>query len=111
MSGAEALWSRETMGASGSVRHAGRRQPPRHRGRLRPCLWARDFVGTPRVGVRTSEYGQDYRLGYGVEVLQQGTLNLKLGVDAERRVSPVFGMREAAGAADQRVLGRASVQW
>ena len=53
------------------------------------------FVGTPRVSGRTSEYGQDYRLGYGIEVLQQGTLNLQLGVDAEHRVSLVFEMREA----------------
>ena len=69
------------------------------------------FVGTPRVGVRTSEYGRDYRLGYGVEVLEQGRVNLQLGIDAERRQNPVFGTRDAAGTADQRVLGTASVQW
>ena len=28
------------------------------------------FVGTPRFGVRTSEFGQDYRVGYGVDVLE-----------------------------------------
>ena len=55
--------------------------------------------------------GRDYRLGYGVEVLEQGRVNLQLGIDAERRVSPVFQLREAFGAADQRVLGRATVQW
>ena len=61
--------------------------------------------------MRTSEYGRDYRIGYGMEVLEQGKLNLQLGVDAERRVSPVFQLREASGAANQRVLGRATVQW
>ena len=27
------------------------------------------FVGTPRVGLVTSHYGRDYRVGYGLEVL------------------------------------------
>ena len=61
--------------------------------------------------MRTSEFGQDYRLGYSVEVVEQGRLNLQVGVDAERRVSPVFGVREDVGTGDQRVLGRATVQW
>lgn len=69
------------------------------------------FVGTPRVGVRTSEYGRDYRLGYGIEVLEQGGMNLQLGVDAERRESRVFHREEGSRGADQRVLGHASVQW
>ena len=69
------------------------------------------FVGTPRVGLRTSKYGRDYRIGYGMHVLEQGRLNLQLGVDAERRVSPVFQMHDDSGAADQRILGTASVQW
>ena len=110
MSSAEALWGRETMGAMGqNVMPVGGNRLDTEVGYSLP-LGAR-FVGTPRVGVRTSEYGQDYRIGYGVEVLEQGRLNLQLGVEAERRVSPVFQMREASGAADQRVLGRATVQW
>lgn len=52
----------------------------------------RRFVGTPRVGLRTSEYGRDYRVGYGVQVLEEGQLRLQLGVEAERRVSPVVGV-------------------
>ena len=68
------------------------------------------FVGTPRAGVRTSEYGRDYRIGYGMEVLEQGKLNLQLGVDAERRESPLFQMQEQGSGSDQRVLGRATVQ-
>ena len=29
------------------------------------------FVGTPRVGFSTSEYGQDYRAGYGLGLLNR----------------------------------------
>ena len=72
------------------------------------------FVGTPRVGLRTSEYGRDYCAGYGIQVLKEGQVRLQLGVEAERRVSPVFGLGQglgpAGGGADQRVLGQASVE-
>ena len=70
------------------------------------------FVGTPRVGVRTSEYGRDYRVGYGMQVLEEGQLRLQVSVEAERRMSPVFGFGHsvAGGGADQRVLGQASVE-
>ena len=27
------------------------------------------FVGTPRAGMRTSEYGRDFRVGYGMNIL------------------------------------------
>ena len=69
------------------------------------------FVETPRVRFSTSEYGRDYRVGYGMQVLKQGKLNLQLGIDAERRESPVFHLQERSGGTDQRVLGRATVQW
>ena len=111
MSGAEALWGRESMGGMGQDRlmGGGGNRLDTEVGYGLP-IGAR-FVGTPRAGVRTSEYGQDYRFGYGVEALEQGGVNLQLGVDAERRVSPAFQTREAAGAADQRVLGTARVSW
>ena len=71
----------------------------------------RRFVGTPRVGFTTSEYGQDYRFGYGVSVLDQGKLNLELGVDAHRRKSSLFSTGAGGSSTDQGVLGRATVQW
>ena len=37
--------------------------------------------------------------------------HLEVGIDAERRESPLFQMQEQAGGTDQRVLGRATVQW
>ena len=110
MSGAEALWGARRWAAWGqnALLGGGGNRLDTEVGYGLP-LGTR-FVRTPRVGVRMSEYGRNYRLGYGVEVLEQGRLNLQLGVDAERRVSPAFGMRQASGDADQRVLGRASVQ-
>lgn len=48
-------------------------------------------VGTPRVGFSTSEYGVDYRFGYGLRVLVQGGLNFELGVDAQRSESAIVG--------------------
>ena len=57
------------------------------------------------------EYGRDYRIGYGMQVLEQGRLNLQLGIDGERRESPIFHVQEQSGRTDQRVLGRATVQW
>ena len=68
-------------------------------------------MGTPRAGISRSEYGRDYRLGYGMQVLEQRKLNLELGIDAERRESPLFQMQEQGRGTDQRVLGRATVEW
>ena len=63
------------------------------------------FVGTPRAGVSTSEYGRDYRVGYGLGVLNRERLNLALGVDAHRRESPMLD------GTDNGVLGRATLSW
>ncbi len=111
MSGAEALWGRETMGGMGGnhLLGGGGNRLDTEVGYGLP-IGAR-FVGTPRAGVRTSEYGRDYRVGYGMQVLEQGRLNLELGIDAERRESPVFHLQEGSAGTDQRVLGRATVHW
>ena len=68
------------------------------------CLGSR-FVGTPRVGFSTSEYGQDYRVGYGLGVLDRDSLTVELGVDAQRRTSPLLG------GTSNGVVGRATVGW
>ena len=111
MSGADALWGRESIGAMGQdhLLGGGGNRLDTEVGYGLP-IGAR-FVGTPRVGLRTSEYGRDYRVGYGMQVLEQGRLNLELGIDAERRESPVFHLQEGSAGTDQRVLGRATVQW
>ena len=111
MSGAEALWGRESMGGMSheSVRGSGGHRLDTEVGYGLPI--GSRFVGTPRAGVRTSEYGRDYRIGYGVGVLEQGRLTLQIGVDAERRESSLVQMQEQGAGTDQRVLGRATVQW
>ena len=102
--GAEALWGRETMegvGARGGPAPGNRFDAEMGYGLP---LGGR-FVGTPRVGVRTSAAGRDYRLGYSLGVLGGGVLNLSLGVDAHRREGP------HTNGADHGVAGRVGVRW
>ena len=111
MSGAQALWGRESMGGMGQdpLLGGGGQRLDTEVGYGLPI--GSRFVGTPRAGVRTSEYGRDYRIGYGMQVLEQGRFELQLVIDAERRESPLFQMQEQNGGIDQRVLGRATVEW
>ena len=102
-SGAEALWGRETMAG---MAHGGVADGNRLNAEVGYGLPVGSrFVGTPRVGVSTSEYGRDYRVGYGLGVLDRESLNFDLGVDAQRRESPMLG------GASNGVLGRASLGW
>ena len=63
------------------------------------------FVGTPRIGLTTSEHGRDYRVGYGLGVLDRGKLNFELGVDAQRREMPTQGQ------ASNGFMGRGTLGW
>ena len=102
-SGAQALWGRETMG--GMV-HGGLAQGNRLDGDVGYGLpVGRRFVGTPRVGFSTSEYGQDYRVGYGLGLLDRESLAFELGVEAQRRNSPMLG------GTSNGMLGRATLGW
>ena len=101
MSGADALWASEAMVAgAGYHRPAGRRLDA-ELGYGRP-VGAR-FVGTPRVGVRSWKHDRDYRVGYGLGVLEGGDASVELGVDAQRRESRLLER------VDKAVLGRATV--
>ena len=103
-SGAQALWGRETMaGMANGGFAAGGDRVDADLGYGLPV--GRRFVGTPRVGFGTSERGRSYRLGYSLGVLDREGLRFELGVDAQRRESPMLG-----GAANG-VLGRASLGW
>lgn len=64
------------------------------------------FVGTPRVGLTTSRHGRELpgRL-YGLGVLDRGDVNFELGIDAQRRESPM------QGEASNGVMGRATLGW
>ena len=61
MIGAGALWGRETMGGMGHDTQFGSGNRLDTEVGYGLPIGAR-FVGTPRVGLRTSEYGRDYRL-------------------------------------------------
>ena len=102
-SGAEAMWGRETMAG---MANGGLASGNRLEGEVGYGLPVGSrFVGTPRVGVSTSEYGRDYRIGYGLGVLDRERLNLDLGVDAHRRESPMLD------GTDNGFLGRATMRW
>ncbi len=102
--GAEALWGNQmTYGPGSQQMYGAGGQVNAEVGYGLP-VGAR-FVGTPRVGLRTSQYGRDYQVGYGLGVLEQGTLNFELGVDAQRRESP------AEGGASNGFMGRATIGW
>ena len=104
MGGAEALWHGQMAYGPGSHPVAG------SGGRLDAEVGyglpaGSRFVGTPRVGLVSSEYGRDYRVGYGLGVLGTESLRFELGVDAHRRESPL------EGGADTGALGRVTLGW
>ena len=102
-SGAQGLWGRENMAG---MAHGGLAQGNRLDGEVGYGLpVGTRFVGTPRVGFSTSEYGQDYRVGYGLGVLDRESRTFELGVDAQRRTSPLLG------GTSNGVLGRATLGW
>ena len=102
--GAEALWSNQMAYGMGSHQMYGSGDRLDAEVGYGLPVGAR-FVGTPRVGVSTSQYGRDYRFGYGLGVLDRGDVNFELGVDAQRRESPMLD------GADNGFLGRATLGW
>ena len=103
-SGAEALWGRETLSgmARGGLGAAGSRLNA-DIGYGMPV--GRRLVGTPRLAVMASGMGRDYRLGYGLGVLDGGPLRFELGIDAQRRETPL------AGRTNHGVAARATLSW
>ena len=101
--GAEALWGRQTMAGMAQDGVANGSRLDAEVGYGLP-LGSR-FVGTPRIGVAATEHGREYRLGYGLGVLDRESLNLELGVDAHRRESPTLD------GTDNGFLGRATLGW
>ena len=102
--GAEALWSGGPLGRLGAYGTAGAA------GRVDAELGyglsvGSKLVGTPRMGFGTSAHGRDYRLGYGLGLIEADDVRFAVGVDAQRREGAM------AEGADNAVLGRATVQW
>ena len=83
MSGARALWGRQTMAALGAGSPESANRMNAEVGYALPV--GNGLVGTPRFGLTTSEFGRDYRVGYNLTVLRAGSMNFHLGVDARRR--------------------------
>ena len=102
--GADALWGNQmTYGTGSHQMHEGGERVDAEVGYGLP-VGAR-FVGTPKVGVSTSAYGRDYRVGYGLGVLEQGKVSFELAAEAQRREIPM------QGEASNGLLGRAAIGW
>ena len=101
--GAKALWGRETMAGLAHGGVADRTRLDAELGYGLPV--GSRFVGTPRIGVGTSEMGRDYRLGYGLTLFKRGATSFESGIDAARRESP------AQGTVEYGVQGRLTARW
>ncbi len=107
--GAQALWGRDSVAG---LAHGGFSQGNRLDGEVGYGLPVGNrLVGTPRVGFSTTQYGQDYRLGYTMGVLEASELQLQIGIEAEQRHIPSFLLPNQSDGREQRVLGRATVEW
>ena len=102
--GGEALWSNQMAYGTGSHQMYGSGERVAAEVGYGLPVGGR-FVGTPRVGLTTSQYGRDYRVGYGLGVLDRSDVNFELGVDAQRRESPM------EGGASNGFMGRATLGW
>ena len=102
-SGTEALWGRDT---TAGFNDAGFAPGNRFSGEVGYGLpLGTRFVGTPRLGFGTSEYGRDLRLGYGMTMLETDALRFDFRLDAQRRISPLHE------APDQALLGNLTLGW
>ena len=103
MSGADALWGRDTMEGLGAAGPGSGDRIDAELGYALPV--GSRLVGTPRFGVTTSEYGRDYRLGYKLTLLQGGAMSFQFGLDAQRRESLLQDKP------DHSLVGRLTVGW
>ena len=103
MSGADALWGRDTMEGLGAGGPGSGDRIDAELGYALPV--GSRLVGTPRFGVTTSEYGRGYRLGYSLAVVQGGAMSFQFGLDAQRRESLLQDKP------DHSLVGRLTVGW
>ena len=102
--GAQALWGNQMSYGMGSHQTYGSGGQLNAEVGYGLAVGAR-LVGTPRVGLRTSQHGRDYQVGYALGVLDQGKVNFELGVEAQRRESPEHGD------ASNGFMGQATLGW
>ena len=103
MGGAEALWRSQMAYGAGSHQMAG--SGGQVNAEVGYGLPVGHFVGTPSVGVGTSQYGRDYRLGYRLGLLERGGLDFGLDVSGTRRESTMTPVP------DHQVVTSATVTW
>ena len=103
--GAQALWGRGTMADLGGGGFASGNSLSAEAGYGLPV--GRRLVGTPTLGIGTSAFGRDYRLGYSLSVLQGDVLDFEFGVDVHRRDIPGLGetSHHALGRAQSEMVG------
>ena len=103
MSGAEALWNRETMARLAPTSRAPGSRVLADVG-YGMAVGSR-LVGTPKLGIVTSELSRDYHLGYRLSVLPDAPLFFELGVNAQRRKRP------GLAGPDHGVIGQLTARW
>ncbi len=103
MGGAEALWNSQMANGMGSHQMAG--SGGQVNAEVGYGLPTGRFVGTPNVGIGTSQYGRDYRFGYRLGLLERGALNFRLNVAGTRRESTMTPMP------DHQVMTSSTVTW
>ena len=103
MGDADALWRSQMAYGAGSHHMAG--SGGQVNAEVGYGLPAGRFVGTPSVGVGTSQYGRDYRLGYRLGLLERGGLDFGLDVSGTRRESTMTPVP------DHQVVTSATVTW
>ena len=101
--GGEALWRSQMAYGMGSHRMAG--SGGQINAEVGYGLPVGRFVGTPSVGLGTSQYGRDYRLGYRLGLLERGGLDFGLDVSGTRRESVMTPVP------DHQVMTSATVTW
>ena len=103
MGGAEALWNSQMANGMGSHQMAG--SGGQVNAEVGYGLPTGRFVGTPNVGIGTSQYGRDYRFGYRLGLLERGALNFGLNVAGTRRESTMTPVP------DHQVMTSSTVTW
>ena len=103
MGGADALWRSQMAYGMGSHQLGG--SGGQVNAEVGYGLPAGRFVGTPSVGLATSQYGRDYRLGYRLGLLERGALDFGVDVSGTRRESTM------TPEPDHQVVTGATVTW
>ena len=103
MGGAEALWNSQMANGMGSHQMAG--SGGQVNAEVGYGLPTGRFVGTPNVGIGTSQYGRDYRFGYRLGLLERGALDFGLNVAGTRRESTMTPVP------DHQVMTSSTVTW